>query len=194
MARICRYPVTFANRLRIVLGLGALLVLVHLLNWLSGYALVQFGIVPRTSGGLVGLAFAPLLHGSVAHLLGNLVPLMVLSWLVLSEGLSRFIRVALLIAVIGGALVWVLGRPSVHVGASGLIFGLWSYLLARAWYQRSLASVLVALVVVVAYGGLVFGLLPARGVSLESHLAGVLAGILASWLMHSKRLLAQGTN
>lgn len=184
----------FGNRLRVVLGLGVLLVVVQVLNWLSGYALVQFGIVPRTLHGLVGVAFAPFLHGSLAHLLSNLLPFMVLSWLVLSEGLSRFIRVGLLIAVVGGVLVWALGRTSVHVGASGVIFGLWSYLLARAWYQRSLASVLVALGVLVVYGGLVFGLLPARGVSLESHLAGAFAGILASRLMHSKRLLARGTN
>lgn len=175
-----------AKRFRVVFTLAALLLVVHLLNWLSGYGLLRFGLIPRTLDGLQGIAFAPLLHGSGRHLLSNLPPLMVLSWLALSEGLARYLKVLLLIALVGGVLVWALGRSSVHVGASGVVFGLWSYLLARAWYQRSLASVLVALVVVGVYGGLLFGFVPVSGVSVESHLAGALAGVFASWLMHAK--------
>lgn len=176
----------FAKRLQIVIGLAGVLVAIQLINVLTGYGLVQHGIVPRTLSGLQGIGFAPLLHGSLRHLLSNLLPFMVLSWLVLSEGGGRYARVLLLIAIISGALVWVLGRPSVHVGASGVIFGLWAYLLARAWYQRSLLSVLVALVVVVSYGGLVFGFVPVPGVSIESHIAGAIAGVFVSGLMHAK--------
>ncbi|KEZ65312.1 protease, partial [Pseudomonas syringae pv. syringae FF5] len=71
------------------------------------------------------------------------------------------------------------------------IFGLWAYLLARAWYQRSIASVLIALLVLAAYSGLVLGFVPVAGVSFESHIAGALAGVCVAWLMHSRALLAQ---
>ncbi|MGA9221249.1 MAG: rhomboid family intramembrane serine protease, partial [Pseudomonas graminis] len=94
-----------------------------------------------------------------------------------------------LITVLGGLMVWVIGRPVIHVGASGLIFGLWAYLLARGWYQRSLASFAIALVTLLGYSGLIFGFIPVPGVSIESHLCGALAGIVTAWLMHSRQLL-----
>ena len=113
-----------------------------------------------------------------------------LSWLISNEGLERYVRVLVLIAMLGGLLVWLLGRPSIHVGASGLIFGLWSYVLARAWFQRSLLSLLIAAAALLGYGGLVFGFLPVPGISFESHIAGAVAGIVVGWIMHSKTLLA----
>jgi len=115
----------------------------------------------------------------------------VLSWLVMSEGVERYIRVAVLITVISGLLVWCAGRSSIHVGASSLIFGLWTYLLARGWYERSLPSVVIAMFVGVFYSGLVFGFIPVPGVSFEGHVAGALAGVLTGWLMHFKALDAK---
>ncbi|WP_263263042.1 rhomboid family intramembrane serine protease [Pseudomonas sp. RIT-PI-S] len=179
------------KRVQVVLAFIAILVVVQVINTFTGNGLVHHGIVPRTLGGLQGIAFAPFLHGSVRHLLSNLLPLAVLSWLVMSEGIERYLRVAVLICVISGVLVWGLGRASVHVGASGLIFGLWAYVLARAWYQRGVVSVLIAMGVVLTYSGLVFGFIPVPGVSFESHIFGALAGVLVAWLMHSKTLLAQ---
>jgi membrane associated rhomboid family serine protease len=177
-------------RVKVVLALVAVLVAVQAVNLLTGNSLVRHGIVPRTFDGLQGIVFAPFLHGSVRHLLSNLMPLAVLNWLAMSEGVARYLRVVVLISLAGGLMVWAFGRPSVHVGASGLIFGLWAYVLARGWYQRSLASVLIALGVAVFYGGLAIGFIPVPGVSFESHVFGALAGILVAWLMHSKTLLA----
>ncbi|WP_456362326.1 rhomboid family intramembrane serine protease [Pseudomonas syringae] len=159
---------------------------VQVFNAVTGYSLVQHGILPRTLWGLQGIVFAPWLHGSFAHLLSNLLPFIVLSWLVATEGVKRYAWVVLLVCVLGGALVWLFGRTSLHVGASGLIFGLWAYLLARVWYQRSFASLLVALVTLVAYSGLVAGFVPVPGVSVESHIAGALAGVIVARLMHAK--------
>ena len=177
------------NGLRIILGLAALMIVVQVVNSLTANSLLHHGLIPRTLSGLQGIFFSPFLHGSVRHLLSNLLPFIVLSWLVATEGLQRYVRVAVLVSLIGGLLVWVVGRPTIHVGASGLIFGLWAYLLARAWYQRSLISCAVALVTLVGYSGLILGFVPVPGVSFESHLAGALAGILVAWLMHSKRLI-----
>lgn len=179
------------SRGNVVLGFLVVIILVQIVNSLTGNSLVSHGLVPRTVSGLQGVLFAPFIHGSVGHVLSNLAPLAVLSWLVMSEGVARYIRVAVLIAVVSGLLVWCVGRGTIHVGASGLIFGLWTYLLARGWYQRSLSSVAIAMFVVVGYSGLVFGFIPVPGVSFESHIAGALAGILAGWLMHSKSLLKE---
>ena len=79
--------------------------------------------------------------------------------------------------------MWLAGRSSVHVGASGLVFGLFGYLVARGWYQRSIGAVLIAVVVLGLYWGLLFGVLPSRGfISWEAHLFGLLAGVLAARL------------
>lgn len=176
------------NGLRIILGLAALMIVAQVVNSLTANSLLQHGLIPRTLTGLQGILFSPFLHGSVRHLLSNLVPFIVLSWLVATEGVQRYVRVALLVALVGGLLVWIVGRPTIHVGASGLIFGLWAYLLARAWYQRSLISLALAGVTLLGYSGLVWGFVPVPGVSIESHLCGALAGIVVAWLMHSKRL------
>jgi membrane associated rhomboid family serine protease len=178
------------RRLKVVLGILMALVAVQVINTFTGNSLIQHGIYPRTLGGLQGVVFAPWLHGSVRHLLSNMLPLAILSWLVMTEGVERYLRVALLICLIGGLLVWALGRSSLHVGASGLIFGLWSYVLSRGWYQRSALSVVIAILVVMTYSGLVLGFIPVPGVSFESHLFGAVAGVLVGWLMHSKKLVA----
>jgi membrane associated rhomboid family serine protease len=176
--------------LPVILVLAGIMVLVQLVNTFTANSLIPHGIIPRTISGLQGIAFAPFLHGSIRHLLSNLVPFVVLSWLISNEGLERYVRVLVLITMLGGILVWLVGRFSIHVGASGLIFGLWTYVLARAWFQRSLVSLLIATVALFGYGGLIFGFLPLPGISFESHIAGAIAGIVVGWIMHSKRLLA----
>ncbi|KPX15959.1 Rhomboid family protein [Pseudomonas amygdali pv. dendropanacis] len=181
----------FSKRLKVILALAAVMIAVQVLNSITGNGLIHFGIIPRNATGLRGIVFAPFLHGSIQHLLSNLLPFIVLSWLVATEGVRRYAWVAGLVCLLGGLLVWSFGRSNIHVGASGLIFGFWAYLLARAWYQRSIASVLVALLVLAGYSGLVFGFVPVAGISFESHIAGALAGICVAWLMHSKALLAQ---
>ena len=176
------------NGLRTILALAALMIAVQVINSLTANSLLGHGLIPRTWSGLQGIIFSPFLHGSVQHLLSNLLPFIVLSWLVATEGMQRYGRVVLLITLFGGLLVWAVGRPTIHVGASGLIFGLWAYLLARAWFQRSLISFAVALITLVGYSGLILGFIPVPGVSVESHISGALAGIFVAWLMHAKSL------
>jgi len=166
-----------------VAALLGVIVVAHTLNILSGYSLNAYGLQPRSFQGLLGIAISPFLHGSIGHLLSNAVPFAVLSALVLFNGVGRYLLVSLLVCVIGGLLVWSFGREANHVGASGWVFGLWGYLLAQAWYSKSLKSLAVALLVVVFYGGMVFGFLPRYGVSFESHIFGALAGWVSAWIL-----------
>ena len=82
---------------------------------------------------------------------------------------------------VGGVGVWAFGRSAIHIGASGLVFGYFGYLVARGWYERKISSILVAIVVIVLYGGLIVGVLPTPGlVSWEAHLFGLLSGVMAA--------------
>ena len=144
-------------------------------------ALSSFGIRPRTPSGLLGIVFAPFLHANLAHLIANSVPFLVLGCMVALRGVQQFVLVTAWIAVAGGGAVWLLGRPfSVHVGASGIVFGYLGFLLARGLFERSFQAILLSLLTLFLYGGAIWGILPGSAyVSWESHLFGFLAGIAA---------------
>ena len=104
------------------------------------------------------------------------------------QGRNTLLKVSAIVVVVSGVGVWVFARPGIHVGASGLVFGYFGYLVARGWYQRSLSSVAVAILVVFFYGGLIFGIVPSLGfVSWEGHLFGLMAGILAAKIIDEKK-------
>lgn len=172
-------------RLAIPLALVAIMWLVEMGNLLTQGALGAFGIRPRTIEGLWGILFAPFLHANLAHLIANTVPFLVLGWLVALRGPRDFFFVTGWLMVLGGGAVWLLGRPfSVHIGASGLIFGYLGFLLARGFFERSLPAMLLSLVALFLYGGAIWGVLPSGGrVSWESHLFGFLAGLAAARLL-----------
>ena len=130
---------------------------------------------------LRGVLLSPMLHGSFSHLLSNTLPLLVLGGFVALRGTKTLIGVSLFVVVLGGLLVWLVGRPAVHIGASGLVFGYFGYLLAQGWYERSFVSIVVAVAVLLLYGGIIFGALPQAGfISWEGHLFGLIAGVLAA--------------
>jgi membrane associated rhomboid family serine protease len=168
-------------------GVGSMW-LVHVANVLTGGALVAFGIVPRTLGGLVGILFAPLLHGSVGHLLSNTVPMALLGALLLLRGRRDFAVVTATSVVGSGLGAWLFGGPgTVHIGASGMIFGWLGFLMARGLFERSVTSVLVSAAVTFWMGGMVWGVLPlAIGVSWQAHLFGLLAGLVTAFWYRRK--------
>ena len=168
-----------------IAGLALLMVALQLLNVATGYSLMAFGLVPRTLHGLFGILTSPFLHASFAHLSANLIAFLVLGTLVILDGLHRFIAVSAIVILLGGALVWLFGFAGIHVGASGWVFGLWAYLLARAWFHRSWSNLITAGVVSVLYGGLILGFLPRQGVSFEGHLFGAFAGFIAAKVLLS---------
>ena len=153
-------------------------------NWLDSW-----GIQPRTMSGLWGILFAPLLHGGLPHLLANTVPFLVLGFLVMLRGLGTFVGVSLLVMVLGGFAVWLLAPANtIHIGASGLIFGYLGYLMSRGYFERNFGSIAVAVLVAILYGGALWGVLPGqRGISWQGHLFGFLAGVAAAGLLRPQR-------
>ncbi len=171
-----------------VLGFVVLIWVVELINFSVGHRLSGWGILPRTLTGLKGIPLSPFLHGSIIHVMMNTIPLAVLGGFVMLHGRQTFFEISIIIILVGGGALWIFGRPSCHVGASGLIFGYFGYLVLRGWYDRSLRSVIIAFITVFLYGGIIWGLLPTFSrISWEGHLFGLLAGILAARLERTKK-------
>jgi len=167
-------------------GLVVLLWLVEVADLLFfGGGLDGFGIRPRTVSGLAGIAAAPFLHGGLAHLAANTVPLIVLAWLVMIRETWHLAAVSAIVVALGGLCVWAIGgSATVHIGASGLVFGLFGYLLLAGWFERRFATIAISVIVLLTYGGLLLGVLPGQpGVSWESHLFGFLAGGLSARIL-----------
>ncbi len=173
----------------VLFGLVAFMWLVQIVNALVFQGrLAGLGVHPRALSGLVGILFAPFLHGSFAHLIGNTLPLVVLGWFVMLRRKRDLLYVSASAALVGGLGTWLIGPSlSVHVGASVLVFGYLGYLLVRGFLERSFWSIAGSLAVFFLYGGALFGVLPGDvGISWQSHLFGLLGGVLAA------RALAKG--
>ncbi|KHL14587.1 membrane associated rhomboid family serine protease [Mumia flava] len=162
--------------------LGAMWLL-ELVDTLPSVYLDQHGIVPRATDGLYGILAAPFLHAGFDHLIANTTAFLVLGSLLAYTARGRFWPATLGIVLLGGLGTWLIGAPySIHVGASGLIYGYAAFLVVWGIVTRRIVAVLVAIVVVVLYGGIVGGVLPGQpGISWEGHLCGALAGIGMAW-------------
>ncbi len=166
-----------------VLALIAGLYLIHFINFLLGYRLNILGIFPRHLFGLLGIFFSPFLHGDFNHLFFNSLPLFILLSFVLLYGLPTFLSVTLTIMVIGGLGTWLFGRKALHVGASGLIMGYWSFLLLNAYQQPTVLSLALGLVCVYYFGSLLFNLFPLKArSSFEAHIFGFIGGLSAYFI------------
>jgi len=178
-----------ATQITILSGLVALLWTIEAIDWLLPLRLDLFGIWPRTEIGLRGIFLAPFLHGNFAHLAANTAPLVVFGWLILLGGVSDFLFVSAVAMIVSGLGTWLIGAPgSVHIGASGVIFGYFGFLLLRGLFERSPMSIIVSLIVGFAYGSFIWGVLPNQpGISWEGHLFGFLGGVLAAQILGNQR-------
>lgn len=167
----------------VIVGFVALLYLIELVDTLMGHRLDQAGVRPRELDGVEGILFAPLLHVGWAHLMANTVPLLVFGFLILLAGVARWAAVTAYVWVIGEVGTWFTGQShSVHLGASVLAFGWLVYLLLRGVFSRSASQVALGVILLLAYGGLLLGVLPGRpGISWQGHLFGALGGALAAY-------------
>jgi len=150
----------------------------------------RHGVVPRTLGGLQGILFAPWLHASMFHIMANTPGLLVLGWLCTWPRIANFWHATAGAMLGAGLCAWLLGAPySIHIGASGVVFGYVGYLVARGYYTRNLLSALIALFVASSYGlSMFFGVLPLTpGISWQSHLGGAIGGILAARFFGGRR-------
>ncbi len=152
----------------------------NILNWYTGSKLNRLGIRPRRAFGLVGIIFAPILHGNFTHLLFNTVPLFCLGIFVMTLGVQYFYWSTIIICVLSGFTVWLIGRRGVHIGASALIAGYFGFVVASAYIQPTFTTFFCAGVALYYFGGILFSLLPTEETtSWEGHLSGFLAGIIA---------------
>ncbi|BBH18036.1 rhomboid family intramembrane serine protease [Nocardioides baekrokdamisoli] len=131
---------------------------------------------------------SPLVHASWEHLLGNTVPLVILGFIVLLEGWRRFLGVSFIGAITAGLSAWLFSPAhTVTVGASGVIFALLTYLIARGIYTRKIGQIVAGVVIAIAFGSLVWGVLPtSSGISWQAHLGGALGGVLAAWVLSDR--------
>jgi membrane associated rhomboid family serine protease len=156
---------------------------VEIVNFFSGHGLTNWGILPRSITGLIGIPLAPFIHGGFWHTVSNTIPILILGGLTLVSSEKRFWSSTIGAIVLTGILVWLFARSSYHVGASGLVFAYFGILMGRAFFERSFMAVIVAGVTVILYGGMLWGVLPIRSfVSFESHLFGLIAGVVVVWL------------
>lgn len=168
-----RLPAILIGILWVIQGIQALL----------GFDFGYYGVYPRTIFGLRGVLFSPLIHGDWGHLIANTPPLFAMSAMVLFFYRKVAIPSFTLIYFLTGLAVWGFGRQVFHIGASGVVYGLVSFVFFSGIFRRNLKSIVLSLIVLMYYGSLFLGVLPGKeGVSWESHLLGAIVGVLIAFL------------
>lgn len=170
-------------------GFVAVLWAVEIYDRATPGALERYGITSRTDEGLVGIAAAPLLHVGWGHLEANSGPLLVLGFLVAVVSTARWLGVLAWTWLVSGFGVWLVGpADAVTVGASGLVFGLLTYLLIAGFLERRPVGILIAVGVFLLYGSVLLGVLPGQpGISWQGHLFGAVGGVLAAYTLADRR-------
>jgi len=174
----------------LMVGFIALIWLLQIVNWASHYQLDHdYGILPRSLGRLPEIFSAPFLHFSWDHVEGNSGPLFVFGLLAAYRGVTKFLGVTLIVAVTSGLAVWLFqGNNQLTVGASGLIFGYFGYVLTRGIIERNLIDALAAVVIGLSYAYILTAAIPgAHGVSWIAHLGGLIGGIASGWIFRTRR-------
>ncbi|HYV95466.1 MAG TPA: rhomboid family intramembrane serine protease [Chitinophagales bacterium] len=152
--------------------------LIQLLQWGTNSDFGVLGIFPRSFSGLTGILFSPLIHGGWDHLVSNTIPLLVLGFLMIYFYRNVAYRVVLLIWLMDGIGVWLIGRDAYHIGASGIVYGMASFLFFSGILRKSRELLALSLAVVFIYGSMIWGMFPyVLKVSWEAHLVGFLSGI-----------------
>lgn len=181
-------PSTWLGALTHTIGFAVLLWVLEFVDVFLDHRLDRFGVRPRTDEGLLGVLFAPLLHAGWGHLEANTLPVLVLGFLVLFTGVGRGLAATAVIWLVGGIGVWLVAPAgTVHLGASGLIFGWLVYLMVRGFFTRRAGEIILGLTLFFLYGGLLWGVLPGQpGISWQSHLFGAVGGAIAARLLSER--------
>jgi membrane associated rhomboid family serine protease len=172
----------------VVAALAALMWVVEVVDQVAGGRLDRNGIEPRELDGLDGVVWAPFLHADFQHLIGNTIPFLLLGFAIALGGVARVILVTVIVAVVGGLGTWLIAPSNtVHIGASGIVFGFAGYLVARGVFSRSPTQLLLGVVVVVVWGAtLLQGLVPETGISWQGHLFGAIGGVVAARVLSQR--------
>ena len=172
----------------VVAALAALMWVVEVIDQVLDGRLDRNGILPREAEGLDGVVWAPFLHADFQHLIGNTVPFLVLGFAIAFSGVARVILVTVIVAVVGGLGTWLIApENTVHIGASGIVFGYATYLLARGFFNKDVVQLATGAVVGVIWGGaLLAGLEPQEGISWQGHLFGAVGGVVAARVLSQR--------
>jgi membrane associated rhomboid family serine protease len=171
---------------------GAMLVLMwvsEIVDAAMGGDLDEYGIKPREPDGLIGVVTSPFLHGGFDHLMSNTIPFVAMGLAIALNGVIRVLAVTGIVMLVGGVGTWLVAQDnSVHIGASGVVFGYGTYLIVRGFLNRSALELFMGLIVGAIWGtALLGGLLPRPGISWQGHLFGAIGGIVAARLLMRRR-------
>lgn len=157
--------------------------MVYLISLSLNLDLGRMGILPRDMIGILGIISGPIVHANFSHLLSNTMPLLILGWAIFFFYSKVSYKSFIVIYALTGLLVWLFAREVYHIGASGIVYGLVSFLFFSGIFRRDNKSIAIALIVTFLYGGIVWGVLPGqKGISWESHLFGGIAGIITAFI------------
>jgi len=155
---------------------------IHLLQYFLGLKWGFLGVYPRKVFGLKGIITAPFIHGDFSHLFNNTIPFFVLATMTLYFYRKVAIRSIAMIYILTGIAVWLLARETFHIGLSGVVFGLFGFVLGNGIFRRNIRSIVLALIVFLLYSGMLVGLFPTEeGVSWESHASGFVIGLFTAY-------------
>jgi membrane associated rhomboid family serine protease len=176
----------------LVAAMAAVMWVVEVADQIGGGRLDAYGIEPREIDGLDGVVFAPFLHAGFDHLIGNTIPFLLLGFAIALGGVARVATVTAIVVLVGGLGTWLVAPANtVHIGASGIVFGYAAYLVARGVYSRSAMQIALGAVVLAVWGTtLLRGLVPEDGISWQGHLFGAIGGVLAARLLHRRAVRA----
>lgn len=173
----------FSMALRVTLATVAVVWFVWISDAYLGLGLNRYGLRPRDLQGLLGVFTAPLLHGDLEHVFSNTLPLIISLTAMLYIYPNSSIRVLPMVWLGTGLLAWFIGRPSMHIGASGFVYGMLAFVFLGGVFRQDMRSVGVSLAVWFLYGSMVWGLLPIRpNMSWEMHLSGTILGVVMAVL------------
>lgn len=156
----------------------------------------KLGIHPRTHIGFFGILFSPFLHSSWEHLTANTFPFFILGWFVMLSGIKEFFVITIFITIFSGLGIWLLGRPNtIHIGASGVIFGYLGFLLIHSYFTHDSLSIVLTILVGFMYGNFLWSIFPIEErMSWEGHLFGLLAGVLIASFLEEFQLVLPAFN
>jgi membrane associated rhomboid family serine protease len=173
--------------LLVVVALLGVMWAVEIVDLVPGTPFDRWGIRPRTGRGLAAVPVSPFLHSGFPHLFANTIPFLVLGALIAIGDLKRFLQVTAIVALTSGLGTWLFAAPgTIHIGASGLVFGYLTYLVVRGFFAGRVLWVVGGVVVLMFYGGILWGLLPRPGISWTGHVFGAVGGVLAAWYVHGR--------
>jgi membrane associated rhomboid family serine protease len=174
---------------QLLLALVAVMWVLEIVDAASGQQLDRYGIEPRDPDGLDGIVAAPFLHVGFGHLVGNTLPFVAMGLVIALQGALRLLAVTAIVALVSGLGTWLVApADTLHLGASGVVFGYATYLISRGLFDRDALEIGLGALVAVLFGGaLVAGLEPQQGISWQGHLFGAIGGVVAARVLARER-------